>query len=126
MSEKVGVRKYQVEPLNSGNYYIWSRKIELVLRWKGLWTIVTGEEEEPERDSKDLRSFRQRKDQALSTILMAIEDSYSAMVIDMRDPEELWEVLRTSYKAVSEAAVDAYFTQYEAVKLRLMKVWCST
>ena len=74
MSEKVDVNKYQVEPLNPGNYYIWSRNIELLLRSKGLWTIVTGEEEKPARDSKDLRSYRQRKDQALTTILMAIED----------------------------------------------------
>lgn len=86
--------KLRVPLLNSGNYFIWSRKLELVLRGKGLWELVKGEEIVPNVDSTEWKPYDRRKDIALSTILLLVNESCIAHVIEMRDPQEVWKALR--------------------------------
>ena len=50
MADKVEIGKFKVNVLTSKNYFVWSTKIELLLRWKKIWTIVNGDEAEPTID----------------------------------------------------------------------------
>lgn len=100
-SSIIDASKYRVQLLNEENYYICSNKLELILRGKGLWRILTGEEtwqleatsvevlneESPEQTTLnttrtvpsesfiEVRKFERRKDTALTTILLTIEDT---------------------------------------------------
>ena len=82
----VDASRFKVEHLNINNYFLWSRKLELVLRGKALWRLVSGDEKlSGTEDEKSKASFERRKDVALKTILLSIADSCIAPVIDERD-----------------------------------------
>ncbi len=68
----------------------WSNKIELVLRGKGLWKLVTGDEQEPVAgDESEIAKFAKRRDVAVTTILLSIEESCLSPVMNLRDPIEI-------------------------------------
>lgn len=94
--------------------------MELVLRGKGLWDIVIGTETTPEGDntsSEALSKFKRRRDVAVSTNLLTIEDSCSASVINLRDPKVIWEHLKDTFQATSKASIDTYLTQYQSMRM---------
>ena len=111
--------RHRIERLNPNNYYLWSKKLKLVLRGKGLWGIVSGEElPPPEERPENLKKFQRRKHMALSDVPLSIEDASSAAVIHLRDSKPVWDELKKTYQAVSEAAVDSLLVQYQAMKMR--------
>ena len=118
-TDTVDMSRHRIERLSPKNYYLWSKKLELVLQGKGLWGIVSGEElPPPEERPEDLKKFQRRKDTALSDVLLSIEDASSAAVIHLRNPKNVWDELKKTYQAVSEAAVDSLLVQYQAMKMR--------
>ena len=46
----------------------------------------------------------------MTTILLAIDDSYIAPVINIEEPGEVWEKFKDTYESVSKARIDAYIT----------------
>lgn len=126
--DTVDTSRYRIEPLTASNYFMWSRKMEIVLRGKGLWDIVSGNEEEPLVDGAEsgqattvpnaLLKFRRRQDVALTNLLLTVDDSCSASVISMRDPKEVWDTLKSMFHTISEASIDAYLLQYQSIKMR--------
>lgn len=112
--------KLSVEKLNVTNYYIWSNKLELVVRGRGLWGFTNGTEQIPgEPQGADaLKKYLLRKDQAISLILLPIEDQCIAPVIGLRDPKEIWDCLKSMHEKSSEASIDAYLVQYQGLKMK--------
>ena len=83
----VDIARHKFQPLNSTNYSVWSRKMQLLLRGKGLWSIVSGTERiPPETDLIATSQYVHRKDVALTDIILSIEDSCSHAVINLEDP----------------------------------------
>ena len=98
---------------------LWSRKLELVLRGKGLWRLVFGDESiSGTDDEKSKASFERRKDVALTTILLSVDDSCIAPVIDERDPTVAWRTLKKIRQAVSDASIDSYLTKYQQIRMK--------
>lgn len=48
----VEIEKLKIPLLTASNYYIWSRKVQLILLIKGLWGIVNGSETVPAEGSE--------------------------------------------------------------------------
>lgn len=70
---------------------MWSNKLELILRGKGLWAIVDDTETDREDASEaEKTKFRQRMDSATTTIMLTIEDNFLSSVITERDPGIIW------------------------------------
>ena len=84
--ETIDTTRYRIRPLTSEAYYVWAWKMKLILKRKGLRQIVTGLEREPEANNEK-RKFLQRKDLALTTFLMAINESCYAPVMNVEYPE---------------------------------------
>lgn len=87
--------------------------MELVLRGKGLWEIGTGDEifpAEPGTTTENLNKFNRRRDVAVTTILLTIEDTCSASVINLRDPKVIWDTLKDTFQTTSKASIDTYLT----------------
>ena len=116
---RVDTSRYRIKPLSTTNYYSWSNKIELVLRGKGLWKLVTGDEQEPAAgDESVIAKFARRRDVAVTTILLSIEESCLSPVMNLRDPIEIWRTLRETFQSVSEASIDAYLSRYQNLKMK--------
>ena len=117
VSTGIDLGKFKLPLLTTTNYYIWSRKMGLVLRSKGLWGIVNGNEKKP-TVAAEIPKFEQRSDIALSTILLLVHDSYVAPVMDMTDPKTVWDTLKSQYQSVSEANRDALLEKYQSTKMK--------
>ena len=100
--ETIDITRYRIKPLTSESYYVWAWKMKLILKGKCLWQIVTGVEREPEREPEatgEKRKFLQNKDLALTTILLAISESFCAPVVNNEDPKDVWENCRRHTRA---------------------------
>ena len=113
---------YRLEKLTSRNYYLWSCKMEVLLRGKGLWGIVSGTEKRPESsDIEKVNKYQRRQDLALTNILLCIDDSVSARVLRLRHPKTEWDTLSSMFSIVSEASVDSYLQKYQNTKMKYNK-----
>ncbi|KAI0559809.1 gag-polypeptide of LTR copia-type [Gracilaria domingensis] len=119
MSSLVDIQKVKLPVLNSSNYFMWSKKIQLVLKSKGLWSIVSGVEQAPDiTDDVAHKRFSRRRDTALSTILLLVDESCVAPVLEMDEPHEVWATLRDQYQSVSQASRDSLLDTYQAMKMK--------
>ena len=116
-NETVDTSRYRIAALNSENYYTWACKIELVLRGKGLWSILNGTETEPNKDDTKWEKIIRRRDTALSTILLAIDNSCSSTVIKMQGPYSIWKKLQQMFEKVSEARINSYLVEFHSLKM---------
>lgn len=51
----VDTSRFKVEHLNVNNYFLLSKKLELILRRKGLWKLVAGDEQLSGREYENPR-----------------------------------------------------------------------
>lgn len=120
--------KFRVAPLTAETYYAWSHDMEAVLRGKGLWKFVTpqatqsdtsteGPENDQDVDEDRSQKEAQRRDLAFAYILTAVDGSCKSLIRQERCPRVAWAVLRDTFQAVSEAAVDAKLSQLQSVEL---------
>ena len=84
--------------------------MKLIPKGKGLWQIVTATEKEP-TEAMAKNKYLHRRDQALTKILLVIDDSFIAAVVNTEGPSDFWEKLKNKYESVSRAHVDASITQ---------------
>lgn len=119
MDAKVDASRYHIKALTAENYYIWSNKMEIVLRGKGLWEIVTGTEHQQAQDDADAKKkFEQRQDIAVTNLFLTIEDTCLSSVISLRNPKDIWDTLKEMFKSTSEASIDSYLVQYQQLSMR--------
>lgn len=111
--EIVEVARFKIDPLRSENYFLWSRKMQLILRSKGVWKRIINEEHPPENDSEiDTILSGRCRDVALTTILSSIEDSCPGSVIEVADRTDVWMKLKELFQTGSRSIVDPIWYQY--------------
>lgn len=106
-----------LQKLSATNYHLWSNKMEVLLRGRGLWRFVDGAQRAPV-PHEEAHVTMQKKDQAISLLLMSIADECIAPVICMRDPKDIWDTLSEMYKATSAASVDSFVVQYQSLRMQ--------
>lgn len=72
------------------------------------------EDEEHFVDAVQSEANKQKRDLALEYILTSVDESCKAMVRMMRCPRKPWSTLQETFKAVSEACIDAKLLQLQA------------
>ena len=83
-----------VVPLNGSNFPSWKIQCRMALLKQGVWRIVEGTEAPPdEYDEVNFRKYNDRKDRALSTIVLAVETSLLYLLGEPQDPQEVWNKL---------------------------------
>lgn len=98
--------RFGIEPLHANSYFLWSYELGIPFRGKELWEYVEGTVAESEQ-TKERKLFQRHNDLALAHTLMSITNSYKASVITLRDPKAVWNKLRDTFQAVSQASIDA-------------------
>lgn len=109
--EKGDPFRMRIQSLNAHNYFVWSNEMEILLRGKGLWRYVSDENAPMETMSSN------KKDLALAYLMMSIDASCKGTVMTLRDPFEVWQKLKKSYQAVSEAAIDGKLTKLQQIRM---------
>lgn len=112
--------RVRVPLLNGTNYFIWSKKIELVLTVKGLWKYVDGSTDGTSSGAgidDDDNDGNSKEAQALAFILLSIEDSFLSPVIAEKDPVKVWKILSNLHSTSSEAQIEALQTKMYEMKM---------
>jgi len=81
-----------IEALDVDNYATWRSKMKFLLITKGLWTTVTGDSIDAEKDAK-----------ALAQIGLHVKDHHLPMLERCTTAKEAWEQLEAVYQAKSNA-----------------------
>ena len=84
--------RVQIEKLDSNNYGIWSRRLKALLLSKELMDVVTGNEDD-----------KKKSNQALGIIQLYLSDYYLSMADDVATAKGLWDKLRNTFRATSNA-----------------------
>ena len=80
--------------LNGSNFPTWKIQIRMVLMKHGLWKIVNGTEVAPDENNVvAFNKFSDRRDRALSTLVLAVEPSLLYLLGDPEDPVIVWKKL---------------------------------
>ena len=89
-----------VIPLNGTNYPSWKVQCRMALVREGLWGIVAGTKEPPnkETDADRYAKFMLRRDKALATIILAIAPSLLYLIGDPEDPAAVWRKLSGQFQ----------------------------
>ena len=84
-----------IVPLNGSNFPTWKIQVRMALLKQGVWKIVEGTEVCPDEYDQpaNYRKFCERRDRALSTIVLAVETSLLYLLGDPQDPQEVWTKL---------------------------------
>ena len=86
--------------LNGANFPTWKLQVRMVLMKQGVWKIVNGTEVAPDEENIIATSkFNDRRDKALSTIVLAVETSLLYLLGDPQDPVEVWNKLCDQFQA---------------------------
>ena len=83
-----------VVSLNGTNYPSWKVQCRMALIREGLWGIVAGTEEPPNRetDADKYAKFMSRRDKALATIVLAVHPTLLYLIGDPEDPAAVWAI----------------------------------
>ena len=86
--------------LNGANYPTWKVQCRMILMKYGVWKIVEGTEVAPPHENQvALNKFNERRDKALSTIVLAVDPSLLYLLGDPQDPVEVWRILSDQFQA---------------------------
>ena len=87
--------RVQIEKLDSNNYGIWSRRLKALLLYllsKELMDVVTSDEDD-----------KKKSNQALGNIQLYLSDYYLSMADGVATAKGLWDKLRNTFRATSNA-----------------------
>lgn len=84
--------RISLQKLHVGNCYLWSNRIEVIQRVRGLWCF--GEGVQTAGGSPEDQSAVRKKDQAIFLLFVSIEDECIAPVISLRDPSVIGSNLK--------------------------------
>ena len=73
----------------------------MLLMKQGVWKIVEGTEVAPDDNMAALNKFNDRKDKALSTLVLAVEPSLLYLLGDPQDPVDVWKKLCDQFQKKS-------------------------
>jgi hypothetical protein len=121
---------YAIEKLKDGNYTLWAMRMRDILMEKGVWEIVDGTEtlitapsENPSRESlADARASRARRQKAVSTMRLALDDGLAVRYTDLKytDPKVLWEQLQADHKKA--VVYDEEYLETELFSIQLSEL----
>ncbi|KAF2348088.1 hypothetical protein FHG87_021155 [Trinorchestia longiramus] len=93
-----------MKPLNERNYQTWKIHMRMCLVKDRLWDIVQGTETvSPTADEAAQRKFESRRDLALATIVLGVDQSQLYLLRDLTDPVEVWRKLQNTFRKKSWA-----------------------
>lgn len=109
---------YRVELFSGENYFMWIKRMKMVLMGKKFWSVVTGEETCPDDGSREeKKEFQINSQNEMATIMMAIDDGSMGAAVDTEYPHVLWEDLKNKYSFMSATDVSTLLTKNLTVKM---------
>ena len=109
-----------ITPLTGANFPTWKIQCKMTLLKYGLWNIVNGTEMalSGDADAITIRKFQDRRDRALSTIVLAVDTTILYLLGDPQDPVVVWKKLLDQFQKKSWANKLALRGKLYSLKLK--------
>ena len=121
-----GLESWQLEPisfepkLDYDNYSIWSFKIEVILKSRGLWPLVNGTEVAPppeDSEPKALERWEMRDACARLQFLINIRDRWVWIFQQATTAKEIWTALQEHFRPESQFKKSLAMRRFTSSKL---------
>ena len=97
-----------VSPLNNRDYPSWSKEIKAWLRLKGLWLLVSGDEQAPvgskekSAEAKEVAEWKRNAQKAAGALLLSVEEQFRGVLDGIEDdPIAIWTTLEEQFNKKS-------------------------
>lgn len=124
MSSVQGLESWQLDPisfepkLDYDNYSIWSFKIEMILKSRGLWRLVSGTEVAPtEAPGSGLERWEMRDACARLQLLVNIRDRWVWIFKQAETAKEIWTALQEHFRPESQFKKSLTMRKFTSAKL---------
>jgi len=123
MSVMQGLESWQLEPisfepkLDYDNYSIWSFKIEVILKSRGLWHLVDGTEVAPPERTAELERWEMRDACARLQFLVNIRDRWLWIFKQATMAREIWTALQDHFRPESQFKKSLAMRRFTSTKL---------
>jgi len=117
-----GVESWQLEPitfepkLDYDNYSLWSFKIEIVLKSRGLWRLVTGDEVPPP-EGPAFERWEMRDACARLQFLVNIRDRWLWIFKQATTAREIWTALQEHFRPDSQFKQSLAMRRFSSARL---------
>ena len=118
-----GVETWQLDPiafepkLDYDNYSIWSFKVEVILKSRGLWHLVDGTEVAPTEESTALERWEMRDACARLQFLINIQDRWVWIFKQATTAKEIWTALQEHFRPESQFKKSLAMRKFTSAKL---------
>ena len=118
-----GVESWQLDPiafepkLDYDNYSIWSFKVEVILKSRGLWHLVDGTEVAPTEEPAALERWEMRDACARLQFLINIRDRWVWIFKQAATAKEIWTALQEHFRPESQFKKSLAMRKFTSAKL---------
>jgi hypothetical protein len=118
-----GVESWQLDPiafepkLDYDNYSIWSFKVEVILKSRGLWHLVDGTEVAPTEEPTALERWEMRDACARLQFLINIQDRWVWIFKQAATAKEIWTALQEHFRPESQFKKSLAMRKFTSTKL---------
>src|ERR1700721_2217994 len=100
------VNKMAIPIFNGSNWIDFSTCLELITRYKKIWTYISGEAVlADDAVDKAVSKFNQEKEAARLTLLFTLDVHFRQHYKDTKDPADIWSDLKEQFTTTSYAHV---------------------
>ena len=106
----------KVIQLNGDNYLRWKYDLEITLKGRKLWTIITGVRKKPETEKSD-SDYNTDMYLALKIISDSLSDKYHQYIIGIQDAKAAWEKINSVLGSSTGLSLSALAREYQRMEL---------
>ena len=100
-------RLYDVPSLDDEgkNFTMWKYRVEMVLRVRKLWKVVTGEEPRPDANSPALADWLERDQEAKAQVTLTLSNEPLSGVLHATSAKDVWDMLLKRYEGSGKQTI---------------------
>ncbi|GIY84479.1 copia protein [Caerostris extrusa] len=119
--DPTGTKRFPL--LNQTNWSTWKENIRFLLMNRGCWSFIDGSEPKLEETStrRERSEYKQRQDQAFSTIYYGVDDQHKTLLSSLKDAAEAWKLLQEQFEPKSRASVIRLLDEFFQIKFDVKK-----
>ena len=84
----------QIDQLDTDNYQNWKLRMEAVLQYQEVWSIVSGEWGKPAEGHADYIQWTRKATKARALIMLSLHNSQLEHIRKCEGAEEIWNTLK--------------------------------
>lgn len=102
------------------NFHEWKIDIEMLLRDRGLYGIISGTDPEPPETATagEKASYARKCDKTISIIYRSLESAVKPLIVSLKNPTEAWKKLQENFEPSCKALVGRLLSEFYSATMQ--------